>query len=165
MATPPENQFWKSRDNRKKNIIFESPESLLQAAYEYFDWCDKHTWYKQEAVKSGQGMGTIISVPVVRPYSLGGLCIYLGCSQSFFNKFKQSCSSEFAEAIGRIENIIETQQFEGISLGMFNTAITNRKIKDEHEESTVNKGIMLNIEVIDEETKKELKALCKKLKK
>ena len=166
MTITHKNQFWKSHDKHSQKDLFESPKAMLQAAYEYFDWCDKHTWYKQEAVKSGQGAGTIISVPVARPYSLGGLCIHLGCSQHYFNKFKESCSNEFIEVVGRIENIIETQLFEGVSLGMFNsTASNHRTSAQEHSKSSIVKDSTLNIEVIDGETKRDLELLCENLAK
>jgi hypothetical protein len=165
MAVHRNSQLWKT-NNSLKHAQFKSPEILLMLAYEYFDWCDKHTWYKREAVKSGQGTGKIICIPVVRPYSLGGLCIRLGCSRNFFNKFKQSCDAEFAEVIGRIENIIETQHFEGAILGMFNTSSSGQQNAGQKQNTEPSgKNNPLKIEVINTATKKELEALPEILKK
>lgn len=157
MAAPKGNQFWKLRNKHGRNRLFESPELLIQAAHEYFDWCDKHTWYKQEAVKSGSECGRIIDIPIKRPYSMSGLCVYLECSQSYFYKFKKNCNEEFIEAIERIENIIETQQFEGAVIGTFNSSIIARKLGlREQTDITSNGETTFKIEVIDDNTKKEL---------
>ncbi|MBF0577965.1 terminase small subunit [Dysgonomonas sp. GY617] len=165
MAAPKGNQFWKLRTKHNRKALFESPELLLKAADEYFEWCDKHQWYKQEAVKSGSECGRIIDVPIKRPYSISGLCVYLNCSQSFFNKFKKKCGSDFTEIINRIENIIETQQFEGAITGIFNTSIISRKLGlKEQTDITSNGQSIFQIEVIDDKTKEQLERLKEKLK-
>lgn len=165
MAAPKGNQFWKLRNKHNKKALFESPELLLKAADEYFEWCDKHQWYKQEAVKSGSECGRIIDVPIKRPYSISGLCVYLDCSQSFFYKFKKKCNDDFTEVINRIENIIETQQFEGATTGIFNTSIISRKLGlKEQTDITSNGQSVFQIEVIDTKTKEQLERLKEKLK-
>jgi len=158
------NQFWKLRNKHGRNTLFESPELLEKAAFEYFDWCDKHTWYKNEAIKSGQATGTIIKIPIARPYSLSGLCIYLGCGQGYFNHFKEKCGNEFLEVIERIENIIETQQFEGAVLGLFSASIIARKLGlNEQQYTTTGNPAILKIEVIAPEVGDELEKLRQNL--
>lgn len=165
MTAPKGNQFWKLRSKHSKKAIFESPQILSATASEYFEWCDKHSWYKQEAVKSGSECGRIIDIPIRRPYSLSGLCAYLGCSQSYLYKFKKKCTTEFAETIEQIENIIETQQFEGVVVGIFNTSIIARKLGLREQADITTTGEMtLKIEVIEEETRKQLSELKNKLK-
>lgn len=164
MAAPKGNQFWKLRNKYNQQTLFESPELLLQSAYEYFEWCDKHSWYKQEPVKSGAECGRIIDIPVKRPYSISGLCTYLNCSQNHFNKFKKKCDNAFLEIINRIENIIETQQFEGAVTGIFNTSIVSRKLGlKEQTDITSNGESLFQIEVIDNKTKEEFEKLKEKL--
>ena len=165
MAAPKGNQFWKLRNKHNAEALFESSELLLQSAYEYFEWCDKHNWYKQEAVKSGSECGRIIDIPVKRPYSISGLCTYLNCSQKSFNRFKKKLDGEFLEVINRIDNIIETQQFEGAVTGIFNTSIISKKLGlRESADITSNDGSSLQIEVIDDKTKEQLEKLKEKLK-
>lgn len=165
MAAPKGNQFWKLRNKHSQQVLFESPQLLLQSALEYFEWCDKHNWYKQEPIKSGAECGRILDIPIKRPYSISGLCTYLNCSQYHFNKFKKACDNEFREVIDRIENIIETQQFEGAVTGIFNTSIISRKLGlKEQTDITSNGESVFQIEVIDNQTKEELEKLRKKLK-
>lgn len=164
MAAPRGNQFWKLRTRHGRKALFDSAELFVESAYKYFDWCDKHPWHKQEPVKSGAGMGTIIEVPIARPYSLSGLCTYLGCSQGFFHQLKRRSKREFLEALEMIENIIETQQFEGAVVGAFNPSIIARKLGlREQTDITSNGQSMFKIEVIDEKTKDDLTILETKL--
>lgn len=167
MASTRGNQLWKLRNKHNREILFDSPRLLLQSAYEYFEWCDKHTYHKQEAVKSGPSLGTIIQVPVTRPYSVNGLCTYLNCSTKYYYRFKQKCNEEFTEVIERIETIIETQQFEGAVIGTFNTTALARmtntdNINENDAEISEN---TFKIEVCDTQTKVELEKLREKLKK
>lgn len=164
MAAPKGNQFWKLRAKQSKKALFESPELLLKSAYEYFEWCDKNNWHKSEPIKSGSECGRIIDTPVTRPYSISGLCTYLNCSQYHFNKLKKNCNKELLDVINRIENIIETQQFEGAVTGIFNASIILRKLGlKEQTDITTNGDSLFRIEVIDDKTKDQLTLLKKKL--
>jgi len=128
MAAPRKNQFWKLRSKHGRDTLFTTPDLLWEAACEYFEWCDKKPWNKNEAVKSGDKSGSIITVPTQRPYSLSGLCLYLGCNQAYFRQFNERCGEDFSTIITRIEEIIETQQFEGAVVGAFNANIIARKL-------------------------------------
>lgn len=165
MAAPRGNRFWKLRTKHDTNTLFESPEILLNAAFEYFDWCDRNTWFKHEAIKSGAECGRIIDIPVKRPYSLSGLCVYLGCSKAVFNRFKQKCNPQFKDIIEQIENIIETQQFEGAVTGAFNSSIVVRNLGlREQTDITSNGESIIKIEVLDKKTHQQLKLLQERLK-
>lgn len=129
MAAPKGNQFWKLRSKHGRDKLFATPGLLWDAACEYFAWCNKTPWYKNEAVKSGPLAGDFIKVPTQKPYSLSGLCLYLDCSQNYFRKFKSECDNkDFITIITRIEEVIETQQFEGAVVGAFNANIIARKL-------------------------------------
>lgn len=165
MPAPKGNQFWKLRNKQGRDTLFETSEKVIDAAFEYFDWCDKHPLYRQEAVKSGSECGRIIDIPIRRPYSLSGLCCYLQCSQNYFYQFKKKSNEKFKEALELIENIIETQQFEGAVVGIFNTSIIARKLGlREQTDITTNGQSTFKIEVIDKKTKQELEDLRTKLK-
>lgn len=54
--------------------------------------------------------------PTSRPYSLTGFCIYVGASSKWWSTFRSECRNkndeDFLEVIARVEETIETQQFE-----------------------------------------------------
>ena len=128
MAAPKGNQFWKLRSKHGRDKLFATPDLLWQAACEYFEWCDKHPWYKSEAIKNGKSVGKIVKIPTERHYSLKGFQVYIGTSQSYWYDFKAANHIDFSCVISEIEKIIETQQFEGAAVGAFNANIISRKL-------------------------------------
>lgn len=131
MAAPAGNQFWKIRSKHGRDKIFLTPDLMRDAAFEYFQWCDDHPWYHNEAIKSGEQTGAIVKVPTSRPYTLSGLCVYIGCSDSYFRYFKSTMKEsekEFLTVIEEIETIIYTQKFEGAAVGVFNSNIIARDL-------------------------------------
>lgn len=139
MAPPRGNQFWKLRSKNGRDKLFESPDLLWQAATEYFQWVDNHPWQKVEqlkrpvAVKKKSGdeeLHSLAHIPTQRPYTLSGLCIYLNASESYWREFRKNknLSDDFLSVINTIEEIIATQQFEGATVGAFNSNIIARKL-------------------------------------
>ena len=112
MAAPKGNQFWKLRSKHGRDKLFATPDLLWQAACEYFEWCDKHPWYKSEAIKNGKSVGKIVKIPTERPYSLMGFLVYIGTSPSYWYDFKAANHIDFSCVISEIEKIIETQQLK-----------------------------------------------------
>jgi hypothetical protein len=147
MAAPKENQFWKLRSKHGRDKLFTTPDLLWEAACEYFQWCQDNPWMKIEQaraagkpglaikVKKGQAVGIqatrpteLAELPTARPYSLSGLCLYLGCSHHYFYEFKKTANEDYLDILTRIELIIETQQFEGATVGAYNANIIARKL-------------------------------------
>lgn len=156
MAAPKGNKFWQRRSKHGRNKLFATPELLYEAACEYFMWCDRNPWRKNEAIKSGDNAGKLIKVPTQRPYTLSGLCLYLGVNQGYFYDFKKTCGKDFSDIVTRIEEIIETQQFEGAIVGAFNPNIIARKLGlSEKTESQANVSIRSEF---DDYTNEELEA-------
>jgi len=139
MAAPKKNAFWKQRSKHGRDMLFASSELLWKAACDYFKWCDTNPWLKTEQLKKpvitksekGTQVQTIVEIPTARPYTLSGLCLYLGCSQSYFREFKSNPpedSEDFLTVITRIEEVIYTQKFEGATVGVFNANIIARDL-------------------------------------
>ena len=97
MAAPKGNQFWKLRSKHGRDKIFATPNDLLMAAYEYFDWNAKIPWYKKELLKSGDRAGELVDVPVERPLSERGLCSFIGVNTLYLNQFEKSCKEKGEE--------------------------------------------------------------------
>lgn len=156
MAAPAGNQFWKLRSKHGRDKLFATPELLWDAACEYFQWCDENPWTTRKATqksipvrkKVGKKIQTVMEeqtqrevTPTQRPYTLTGLCIYLGASSMYWYSFKSECkekgAKDFLCIIARVEETIETQQLEGACVGAFNANIVARKLglidKQNHE--------------------------------
>lgn len=120
------NKTWKLRSKHGRDKIFENPESLLQAAGEYFDWADKNPWHRNEAVKSGESAGLIIEVPVQRPLTLKALCHFLDVDFTTWQLYKKR--EGFVDAVSSIKEFIYNQKLEGAICSIFNANIISRHL-------------------------------------
>ena len=129
MAAPKGNQFWMLRSKHGRDKLFATPEALWEAACEYFQWCDENPWTTRKAIqrtmpvrrKKGKRTETVNEQqtqqevsPTQRPYSLTGLCIYLGTSSRWWSSFRSECmkknDEDFLHVIARVEETIETHR-------------------------------------------------------
>jgi len=141
------NQFWKMRSKHGRDKLFATAELLWEAACEYFQWCDENPWYKNEAVKAGDHFGEHVQIPIARPYTIKGLCIYLDCNSEYFRQFKASLGNEqtdFSRIILLIEETIYTQKFEGAAVGAFNSNIIARDLGLTDKKDVTSGGESLN---------------------
>lgn len=136
---PKGNQLWQLRTSQGRDTLFADGDALWAEAIKYFAWCDNNPWLRPELVKF-QGVADEYSVPLGRPYSIGGLCIFLDVSETFITNCrrnllekKENRADTFTEAnqslldcIERIQNIVRTQNVEGAMLDVFNANFTAR---------------------------------------
>jgi DNA-packaging protein gp3 len=136
MAAPANNQFWKLRSKHGRDKLFADPKELWDAACEYFQWCEDNpfTESKPMVVSNGNNEGSSIQmavIPIKRPFTLEGLCLYLNASSSYFRAFKsdeRAKKEDYLTVINAIEETIANQQFSGAAAGFFNANIIARKL-------------------------------------
>lgn len=155
MGAPTGNQFWRLRSKHGRDAIFSNPNTLLEACYEYFEATSKRKWYKQEAVKGGNLAGTTMDIETETPYSIKGLCIFLGVNSVWFNQFRDTetykGNKDFAKVITHVTEIIETQQFEGATVGAFNPNIIARTLGLADKSDITSGGERIGINIISSE--------------
>lgn len=136
MAAPEGNQFWKLRSKHGRDKLFESPQLLWEAACEYFEWCDENPFLESKpmVVSIGNNAGSsveMVEIPIKRPFTLHGLCLYVRCSLSYFRYFKSTIKEEdkdFLTVIEEIEQTVYDQKFSGAASGFFNANIIARDL-------------------------------------
>lgn len=122
-GAPKGNQFWKLRSKHGRDKIFQTPELLEEACFEYFEVTDKRKWHKTEF----HGKDALeCLVPNETPYTKTGLFVFLDISNDTWNLYKER--KDFIEVITRVEQIIYTQKIEGASVGAFNASIVAREL-------------------------------------
>lgn len=132
MAAPKGNRFWELRSKHGRDRIFETPKILLEAAYEYFEHQSKQAWERTDY----KGKEVIeVHIPTSAPFTLTGLCIFLGVNTKYFSDFENSLQEKdeetkkgFSEVITHIREIIYTQKFEGAAVGAYNANIIARDL-------------------------------------
>lgn len=133
MAAPKGNQFWKARAKHGRDKIFKTPSDLWGAACEYFEWCEENP-LKEEKAFAFQGEITKESVSLLRPMTIGGLCLFLGVNMQYLNDFEESLDLEsregkdFSLIIEAIKTSIKEQKFAGAAAGLFNANIIARDL-------------------------------------
>ena len=141
MAAPKKNQFWRLRSKNGKERKFPTSEALWEAACEYFEWCDSNPWRIEKTKKKGRSK-EVETTPTQRPYTISGLCMFLGCGEKFLYQLAQSVNKQsesnstdtfthtndedYSYIITRIKQIIETNQLEGAMVGAYNANIVSR---------------------------------------
>lgn len=148
MAAPKNNQFWKQRSKHGRDKIFQDPETLWDAACEYFDWCDKNPWHRESAAKAGDHFGEVVNERTARPYTLQGLCIFLECDENTIERYcKEVAYKDFWDIANKIRRIIYTQKFEGAAVGAFNASIIARDLglKDHQDHTSGGEKLQITI--------------------
>lgn len=162
MAAPIGNQFWKLRSKHGRDILFSDPKILWEAACEYFQWCEDNPFKKAEAkvvnIGDYQSEVRIVEVPVMRPFTMQGLCGYLNCNTAYFRQFQDSKHEDFSTVICAIEDTVYNQKFSGAASGFLNANIIARDLglSDKKDLEVANKnGNPFKWEIIDEAQQKD----------
>ena len=157
MAATPGNQWWKLRSKHGCDAIFSTPEILESACEEYFKATDERNDWDGQNWVGKDGEEVVVKKKV--PYSLKGLCVFLGVSSRYFNEFKNTDTfknnKDFIEVYTRIEDIIQTQQIDGSMIGYYNASLTARLNGLVDKQEVDNKGhiVAYNAVVSKEEAK------------
>lgn len=159
MGAPEGNQFWKLRSKHGRDRLFETPDLLWEAACEYFQWCEDNPFHKSEAktvnIGDYQSQVEIVKLPHMRPFTIQGLCLYLGCNTQYFNQFEKSVegktdelSKGFSLILTHVREIIYNQKFSGAASGFFNANIISRDLglADKKEVNLPNSQVTFQIE-------------------
>lgn len=153
MSAPAGNQFWRQRAKHGRDKIFADPQTLKEAIEEYFDLCDESPLHSLEQAKATQKQlpedpnPGLIRMPLLRPYTIGGLCTFLRVNTKYFNDFKDGIrgktdelSKGFSEVIAEAEDVIYNQKFTGAVVGLFNANLISRELGLADKREIENKG-------------------------
>lgn len=139
------NQWWAKRSKHGRGLLFSSPELMWSAACEYFAHEDNRTDLQSEDVGWYQGTAQVHVKTHKIPYTWQGLCLFFGCSLSYFRTRKtiwtkeakeateQGITDDVAEDFLAVLNLIEItifkQQYDASQAGIFREGLTARYLK------------------------------------
>lgn len=120
-----------------------TPEQFEIAWQQYFQWVDDNPWMRSEAVKSGDAVGMIIKVPIGRPYTEIGFCVFHDLGEKYLTELGKTLEGKESKEEIELSNILTrarakcySQKFEGATVGVFNANIIARELglmeKSEH---------------------------------
>lgn len=137
------NKFWEARSSHGRNPIFDSPDKLLDACVQYFQWVEENPLWEAK-VFCYQGETTKEVMPKMRAMTISGLCIYIGISPDTWESYHKR--PDFIGIVREVSEIIRTQKFEGAAAELLNANIIARDLglADKQERKTDHK-----IEIVD----------------
>lgn len=128
MAAPKGNNYWEFRNKHGRDYKY-TPEDLWDEAVKYFEWISEKVWNKKEAIKSGDLAGKTMDIPTSTPMSIGSFCLFADIDENTFSRYEKAEGYEDFWAITtRVKVIIESNQFEGATVGAYNPNIIARKL-------------------------------------
>ena len=127
---------------------FENPGMLLELAMEYFKWVEDNP-LQEAKMFSFQGVNELEDIPKKRPFTLAGLCLYMGMHTSTLATYKEF--PEYSKVYNLIEQTIRDQKFQGAAAGFFNHAIIARDLglKDGETNIVINNNLNPEQQLID----------------
>lgn len=136
------NNFWERRTTHGRDKIFADPQTMWNAAVEYFQDTINHPLYSMEAVG-----GKLTRVPKVHAFTLNGLTLFLGVGINYFNQFDKAINeklladpdgkadpeaykinNDFSLIIQQIKQTIYQQKFTASAAGQLNANIISREL-------------------------------------
>ena len=156
MAAPKGNQFWKQRTKHGRDKLFSTPEILMEACNEYFQWCEDNPLL-EEKVFHAAGEITRTTVAKLRALTITGLCLYLRISHETWREYSRR--KDFSEVIREADNIIYSQKFNGAAADMLNANIIARDLGLADEKELTGKDGKDLIGATDEELDNRIKGL------
>lgn len=119
------NQEWRQRSKHGRDKLFADPQLMLEAALEYFKWCDENPWLKHDYKGGGKNLKEVY-MKLGRPYTVSGAAMYMGATERYFYEFKSRLKTsdpmydDFLVVINTIEEIVRRQKYQGAAVGAFN---------------------------------------------
>jgi len=129
MAAPKGNNYWEFRNKHGRDFSYQ-PEDLWAEAIKCFEYMNQSVWSKKEPIKSGDLAGQLIDVPTSTPMSLETFYLFADIDRKTFSNYESNEDpyKDFFAVATRIRGVIESNQFEGASVGAYNPSIMASKL-------------------------------------
>lgn len=125
MAAPEGNEYWKLRTKHGRDALFASGSLLRDACFEYFQWCIDNP-LMEEKVGWYEGSVCTHDTAKLRPYTLGGLMVYLKINRITWADWRKN--EDLSAVCEEIDEMIREQKFAGATAGLMNPAIIARDL-------------------------------------
>lgn len=126
MSAPEGNKFWEARSKHGRKAIWDTPDQLMDACVEYFQWVEANPlWETKPMIVQGEVQDAPIAK--MRAMTLEGLCVFLGISRRTWPNYKQK--DDFLPVIDMVEDTMRDQKLSGAAAGLLNANIIARDLK------------------------------------
>ena len=125
-----------------------TPIELWNVFINYLEQRDNEFVSKPEMVKGGENAGIIIDVPLKLPLSVESFCVFAEMSkQTFYNYLNKNLPEykDYLDTSTRIKEIIEQNQIDGASVGLYKENIIGKRLGLSEKTETTIKGLDLGL--------------------
>jgi len=126
---PGAKSIWLANSKRTKEVIFSSPEILLEEFLDYVQFCKDNPWVRQRVVISGKKGTEISNEPIEKPVTLGGFMVFCGVGDRYWQNFVQEIAprdENYGSVIDFIKKATREQNIDGAAVGIYNANIISR---------------------------------------
>lgn len=121
----PGNLFWMNRTKHGPDRLMSDAATLQEACCEYFVWATE-TPLKETKIGWYEGDASEHEIGRMRPFTVRGLCIYLGISQKTWFTWRES--PDLGAVCEWVDEVIKEQKFAGAVAGLMNASIIARDL-------------------------------------
>lgn len=125
MPAPSGNQFWKLRSKHGRDVLFSDPDALKESCLEYFEVTTNSPLF-EDKVSFYEGCASHEPMERMRPFTIGGLCLFLGITQVTWGEWRKR--EDLSSVIAWAEGVIREQKFAGAATGLLNANIIARDL-------------------------------------
>jgi len=129
MGAPKGNKYWEFRNKHGRDFKY-TPKDWETESIKYFEYMADKVWNKKEAIKSGELAGTLIDIPTQTPMSIESFCLFMDIDRGTWDNYESNEGNykDFFNITTRVRAVIESNQFEGATVGAYNPNIIARKL-------------------------------------
>ena len=131
MAAPKGNTF--ALGNSGKPKTWQTVEELRADIHDYFEWCDNSPLKQLHNSQLDKETNKPIEFGISRPYTIEGLCGFLGCTrETLINYQKEDGYEEYFDAIKDAKNKIQQNKVERALSGLAPASSSIFDLKNNH---------------------------------
>ena len=124
-------------ENKKAKVgktrrFIKTPQIYWELACDYFQKIDDSPVLVSKPVMGGEHVGTIINLPLHRPYTWRAFYVFLQirgygmCDKYRYNQ--GNLYNDFIEVVAIVDNIIRNRKFEGAAINIFKDSVIMRDL-------------------------------------
>lgn len=122
-----------SLGNSGKPKRWTTPEALQEDIDAYFEWCKENPIEVYHSSKIDDNTGKPLKYPIDRPYTIEGLCEFLGCVRDTLIHYeKEEGYEEYFDTIKRAKNKIQRNKVERALTGEAPASTSIFDLKNNH---------------------------------
>lgn len=127
MAAPIGNEYYKVRLKDGRDKQYATPQILLDACNEYFQWCIENPLQEEQA-NVYQGTVRKFTLSKLRAFTVHGLCNFLDISLTTWTNYRNHSGEEYLRVITRVDQMLYEQKFSGAAANLLNSNIIARDL-------------------------------------